>query len=536
MKYYRDLREYIAVLEANNKLYRIKRNINKDTEAMPLVRCQFRGLPEAERKAFLFEKVVDGVGNRFGVPLLVASHAPSRDVYAMAMMCEPEEIQNRWVQAQMHPIEPVLVEDGVVQQEVHVGHKLLEHGGLDEFPIPISTPGFDNAPYLTAANWVTKDPEIGIRNVGNYRGMVKSNNRLGICLLSPSQHAAVHLAKYRSLGLPAMPAAVVIGASPNIGLAAASKVPYGVDEYAVAGAIAGEPVQLVKCKTVDIEVPAAAEIVLEGKISTTYLEREGPFGEFHGHMGMESMNPYFEIACITHRKNPICTAFLSQFPPSESSKLRQLSAEATYYKFLKHDCNIPGMLDVALHEESGVASMIIVRVKKTYSAQPWQVLNATAAYAPNRGKIIIVVDEDIDPRDLNSVFWAVSWRIQPHRDIQVIPGKSMGLDYSTVQPCQTRRLGEPAPGSALLVDATRKWDYPPVSLPRKEFMEAALKIWEEEGLPKVSLRTPWYGYSLGLWTEENQEEADMALRGQHYQTGEKIARGREKLNVRGELK
>lgn len=528
MKYYRDLREYITALEANNKLYRIKREINKDTETMPLVRCQFRGLPESERKAFLFENVVDAVGKRYGVPLLVASHAPSRDVYAMGMMCKPEEIPDRWTEAQIHPIEPVVVEDSLVQQEVHVGDNLLEHGGLEEFPIPISTPGFDNAPYLTAANWVTKDPESGIRNVGNYRSMVKSKDRVGICLLSPSQHMAVHLAKYRSLGLPAMPAAVVIGATPNIGLTAASKVPYGMDEYAVAGAIAGEPVQLVKCKTVDIEVPASAEIVLEGEIPTSYLEREAPFGEFHGHMGMESMNPYFEITCITHRKNPIYNAFISQFPPSESSKLRQVSGEAIYYKFLKQDCNIPGILGVALHEESGVSSIIIVRLRKIYSAQPWQVLNATTAYAPNRGKIIIVVDEDIDPRDLDSVFWAVSWRVQPHRDIQVIPGKSMGLDYSTVQPRQTRRLGEPVPGSAMLIDATKKWDYPPVSLPRKEFMEAALKIWDEEGLPKLSLKTPWHGYSLGLWTEENQEEAELALKGQHYQTGEKTARNREK--------
>ncbi len=164
-----------------------------------------------------------------------------------------------------------------------MGDKLLEHGGMAEFPIPISTPGFDNAPYLTAANWVTKDPETGIRNIGNYRSMVKSGTRLGI-LSRGTQHLRMHWEKSRKLGKP-LQAAIVIGPTPNVGLVATAKIPFGIDEYAVAGGIAGEPVELVKCKTVDIEVPATAEIVIEGEFPIDAMEPEGAFGEFTGLYG-----------------------------------------------------------------------------------------------------------------------------------------------------------------------------------------------------------------------------------------------------------
>jgi UbiD family decarboxylase len=152
MGYYKDLREHITALEANGKLARIKRPIIIETELMPLVRWQFRGLPEEMRKAFLFEDVVDVTGKKYDIPVLVASHAASRQVYAIRMMCKPDEIDEKLVKAQLHPINPQRVEHGPVHEEVHLGRNLLEHGGLEELPIPISTPGFDNAPYITAGN------------------------------------------------------------------------------------------------------------------------------------------------------------------------------------------------------------------------------------------------------------------------------------------------------------------------------------------------------------------------------------------------
>jgi UbiD family decarboxylase len=532
-EYYEDLRAYIKALEAHDKLVRIKREINKDTELHPLVRWQFRGLPDEQRRAFLFENIVDAKGKKFTSPVIVACHAASTEVYALAMMCKPEEIPEKWNDALLHPVEPVMVKSGPVHEEVHMGDNLLEHGGLGEFPIPISTPGFDNAPYLTAGCWVTKDPETGIRNVGVHRAMVKSPSRLGVMAHSV-QHLSMHYEKYKAKGIP-MPAAVVIGPTPNIGLCGVTKVPYRVDEFAVAGRIADEPVKLVKCKTVDIEVPATAEIVIEGELPIDYLERDAPFGEFTGYMGWPRVVPYFNVSCITHRKTPVWTAFLSQFPPSESSMLRGTGRDASYYKFLKHACGIQNLVDVYFHRESGSGALIVLRLKrtpKTEDVQVWQALHAASAADPSMGKIIIAVDEDIDPKNIDSVMWALCYRMQPNRDMATVRARAV-FDHSIAPPEaeDPQKEAGTSPSSALLIDATLKWTYPPVALPKKEFMERAREIWEEEGLPKLSPRAPWYGVSLGRWPEEYEEEAELAIRGEHYKTGEKLAKRRVKAEL-----
>ena len=526
MAYYKDLRENLAALEAKDKLVRIKRRINKDTELMPLVRWQYRGLPEEDRKAFLFENVIDAKGKKYNWPVLVASHAASIQVYAIGMMCEPEQIMDKWTQAQLHPIKARLVKGGPVHEEVHISSKLLEHGGLGEIPVPISTPGFDNAPYFTCANWTSKDPETGLINIGNYRAMIKSPTRTGIHL-QPRQDMRTHWEKAKKMGKP-LQAAIVIGAMPAIGYVGTAKLPLG-DDYGVVGGIAGEPLEVVKCKTVDIEVPATAELVIEGEFPTDSLEREAPFGEFTGYMGIEMMEPYFNVTCITHRKDAIYNAFISQFTPSEGSMLRRVGDEATLFKFLRFDCGLP-VLDVGLHESSGSLPYCVIKMKKTHPAQPWQAMYGAAAQSMWR-KIIIAVDDDVDPRDADSVNWALSFRMQPHQDIRIIPGRRVALDHSLVPPGLGAEEQYPAPhgGSALLIDATRKWDYPPVSLPKKEFMERARQIWEEEGLPKLRVKAPWHGYVLGHWTKENEEEAELAVKGEHYQTGEKLAKQRSKV-------
>lgn len=528
MSYYKDLRDYIRALEAAGKLVRVKQQINKDTELNPLVRWQFRGLPEEDRKAFLFENVVDVKGNTYPIPVLVACHAASNHVYALGMMCSIEEIAQKWVEAQLHPIEPQMVQRGPVQEVVHMGDGLLEKGGLEILPVPISTPGFDNAPYLTSACWVTKDPETGIRNVGVYRGMIKSSTRLGVST-QPPKDLWTHWEKCHDRRIP-LQAAAIIGATPNIGFTAVTKIPYGVDELTVAGGIAGEPVKLVKCKTVDVEVPANAEIVIEGIIPTDLLEREAPFGEYTGYMGGELMAPFMNVTCITHRKNPIFVAFLSQFPPSESSKLRQIATEAIYYKHLKYDCSLPNIQEVAFHESSGSWQYCVIRMNKTHPSQPWKALYSAANLDNHIGKIIIVVDDDIDARDPNSVNWALSFRMQPHRDTQITYGKIPSLDHSAAPPDDPqRRYPQPNGCSSLLIDATRKWGYPPVSLPKKEFMERAREIWEKLGLPALKPQVPWHGYTLGYWTKENEQEAEQALKGEHYEIGKKLEKQRKKV-------
>ncbi|MBI2979320.1 MAG: UbiD family decarboxylase [Chloroflexi bacterium] len=526
MAYYKDLREYIKALEENNHLVRITRKINKDTELMPLVRWQYRGLSEADRKAFLFENVTDAKGKKYDMPVLVAAYAGTKKIYALGLMCDPNEIMDKWTYARANPIEPKLVARGPVQEEIHMGDKLLEHGGLDEIPVPISDPGFDNAPYLSAPFWVSKDPETGVVNVGTYRAMLKSQTRLGILCLHP-QHMRQQWQKCKEMGYSSLPAAVVLGATPNVAYCSVARLPFGVSEYGIAGGLAGAPVELVKCQTVDIEVPATAETVIEGEIPTDYLEREGPFGEHTGYTTGEYFSLYMNVKCITHRKNTIHAAFISQFPPSESSVLRGVAQDAAIYRLLRHDCNIPTVLDVHWHRESGSNQWCVIKMKKNNEAQPWQALYAASGYNPGIGKTIIVVDEDVDIYDPDSVIWAICYGVQPHRDTKVIPGKLPALDPSSAP--MDKIMTEAAPGSALLINATRKWPYPSVALPAREFMERAKKIWEEEKLPKLTPKVPWHGYELGLWSEENREEAKLAVKGEHYQTGEKLTKNRLKV-------
>ncbi len=526
MAYFKDLREYIKVLEETGNLVRMKRLINKDTELMPLVRWQYRGLAEESRKAFFFENVCDVKDKKYAIPVVTACYAGTRKIYALGMGCDPDKIMEKWSQAQANPVKPVLVSTAPVQEVVFMGDSLLERGGLGELPVPISTPGFDNGPYLTAPFWISKDPETGVANIGTYRTMIKSPTRVGIFCQQPS-HMRQHWQQCKDRGMKTLQAAIVLGATPNIAYCSVAKIPFGTSEYAVAGGIAGEPIPLVKCKTVDLEVPATAEIVIEGEIPTDYLEREGPFGEHTGYISGEFINLFMNVTCISHRKDPIYAAFFSQFPPSESSVLRGVAADAVFFKFLKYECNIPTVLDVHWHQESGSNQWCVIKMKRTNEAQPWQALLAASSYEPRVGKNIIVVDEDIDIYDPDSVIWAICYRMQADRDIRIVPGKMHITDPSVAPSVEGR--AERVPGSALLINATRKWPYPPTALPGKEFMEKAKAIWEEEGLPPLTPKVPWYGYELGRWTDKNRREAEMALRGEHYEIGEEMAREREKI-------
>ncbi len=241
-----DLRTHLENLQKHDKLTRITVPINKDTELMPLVRWQFRGLQQDQRKGFLFENVTNARGESLKGSVAVAIYAGSPEIYAIGMNCEVKDIRKRWQAAQAAPLKPVVVDYGTVQDEVHMGDNLLEHGGLEEFPIPNSTPGFDVGPYTTASNWVTKDPDIGWMNVGNYRGQVKGPTKMGM-FIGPRKHAWKHWDMMRQRGEKYVEAALVIGGPSVLTYLSGSRTPYGVEEYAVAGALIGEPLELVKC-------------------------------------------------------------------------------------------------------------------------------------------------------------------------------------------------------------------------------------------------------------------------------------------------
>ena len=524
MAYYKDLREYLQALEFAGLLVRIKREINKDTELMPLVRLQFRGLPEEQRRAFIFENTVDVRGRKYRIPVAVSALAGSSKIYSIGMMCQPEEIGEKLIRAALHPYKPKLVENGPVQEEVHRGATLMEHGGLDEFPVPISTPGFDPSPAVSAPYWVTKDPESGIRNVGIYRMLLKSSTRTGLDFCRPTRGIAIHWNKCRVKGLP-LQAAIVIGGPPSVGYVAATNFPTDTDELAVAGGIAEAPLEVVKCKTVDLEVPAHAEIVIEGEVDTREMEPEGPFGESIGVISLTEIRPYFTVKCITHRKNPIWLAFISQFQPSESSKIKSHGNSSAIYKHLKHDLGIEKVQKVFLHEMSNSALFTVVQVKNAKTEEVWRILEGIARYRAE-SKTIIAVDDDINPDDLEMVVFALSHRFQPHRDARIVTRPAHGLSDCSLAPMEVleglreEKNAKLPDRSLLLIDATMNWPYPPTSLPTKEFMERALELWQEEGLPELRLREPIWGRSEGYWSKEDMEKAERALRGEYYKTGE----------------
>jgi 4-hydroxy-3-polyprenylbenzoate decarboxylase len=528
MAYFKDVREHLAALEAAHLLTRIDREINKDTQLNPLVRLQFRGLPEIERKAFLFTHVTDVRGRRFEIPVAVCHLAASRKIYAFGMQCNVDSIAQRWAEALKSPIDPVLISDGPVQEEVHIGEDLNRPGmGLEEFPIPISTPGFDAAPFTSAGHWITKDPETGIRNIGNYRGMVKSRTRIGMNA-GGKQDITQHWRKWHKIGKP-MPAAIAMGTQPNISYTSVVKIPYGVDDYAIAGALAGEPVKLVKAKTVDIEVPANAEIVIEGFLNTEYLEPEAPFGEYTGYMDPQQLNPFMDITCITHRRNPVLVTMLSQFPPSESSKIRAVGSEASVLSDL-HRLGFQCVTNVAYNESSGSWGLCCIQLSKPKEGEAAAILEACSESSLIRGKIFILVDDDIDPWDMESVVWAMTYRMQPHRDIKIKPASIPTADWSVFPPGSGDPGGFESQGdtksSIILVDATRKWAYPPVSLPSKEVMLEAVTLWQELALPALNLRVPWYGYELGWWTDAEREAGKLAIQGRYYETGARMMQRR----------
>jgi UbiD family decarboxylase len=526
-KYYRDFREHLKAVEERGKLIRIQREINKDTELMPLVRWQFRGLDETQRKAFMFENVVDGKGKRYDMPVTVGTLAATTEIYAIGMMCNPDEIHERWTQAQMHPLNPVKVSAGPAQEIVRQGQDLLSGHGLDMIPVPISTPGFDNAPYLTSANWITKDPETDIYNIGNYRSQIKAPDRAGGFFMA--QHMGLHWRKCKAMGKP-LEAAIAIGVSPNIAYAATAKIPFDFDEYRLAGGLAGAPVEVMQAKTVDLLVPATAEIIIEGSIPTDSIEPEGPFGEYPGYMGHRSVSPYLQVSCITHRNGAIYTALMSQFPPSESSKIKHTGTEKIIYKFLRHDSGNSAVIDVALHDEvSGSGqNYCVIKMRNATKADAWRALNASAGFTGSYAKICVAVDEDIDIRDPAMVNWAICFNVRPDEDVSIAKGKSPGLDPSSHPPGMDSLQARLTSVSALLINAVRPWPYTPVSLPRKEFMERSKKIWEELELPPLQPRMPWYGYSLGAWTEEDEAEASLAVKSEYFATGKKQTGQRQK--------
>src|ERR1700675_2985666 len=351
---YADLHEHLDALRQRGLLVTVDRAIDKDAQLHPLVRWQFvGGLPERDRRAFLFTNVTDGRGRRYAIPVVVGAIAANRAIYSVGMGAPVDEIQARWNHAIANPIKPRLVDAAVCQDVVVEGDALRGEGhGLDRLPIPISTPGFDSAPTLTATNVITRDPDTGVQNMGTYRAALKAPDRLVVRMATRVGGAGgyLHYLAHQKRGERTMPCAIVLGCPPCVAFMGPQKLPVGVDELAVAGGLAGAPVNVVRARTVDLLVPAEAEIVIEGLIDTEYFEPEGPFGESHGHVALEEFNMPMRVTAITHRKNAIVASYLSQVTPSESSAIKRVAYEPMFLAHLNKTLGIKGVKRVTLHE------------------------------------------------------------------------------------------------------------------------------------------------------------------------------------------
>ncbi len=522
-----DFQEHLADLEAAGLLVRIDRAINKDTELHPLVRWQFiGGMPEDERRAFMFMNVVDSKGRRYDMPVVLGALAASPKIYAMGMGKPVDEIGEAWMRAIANPIPPVLVNAGPCQEIVITGDELrAPDGGLTRLPVPVSTPGFDAAPYLTATLCITKDPESGIRNMGTYRAALKAPDRLAVRMVAREATGAggyLHWLKYRARG-EKMPIAIVIGCAPIVVFTGPQKLAVDVDEIAVAGGAAGAPIRMTRCRTIDLEVPADSEIVIEGLIDPQVLEPEAPFGESNGYVALEAFNMPMQVTAITHKRSAVFASIISQVTPSESSVIKKVAYEPLFLAHLRHQLGIKGVRKVAMHEPlSNLRPVIFLQFDAgTQSSEVWRGLHGASTLQSNCGKIVIAVSEDVDPANLDAVMWSLAYRSNPAEDALIVPHRG-GVQGAQYGPRQI--------DSGLLIDATRKRAMPPLALPTREYMEHARALWEELELPPLNVRAPWHGYTLGEWTDAWESFARRAAAGEWQANGkETLARQQKGL-------
>jgi 4-hydroxy-3-polyprenylbenzoate decarboxylase len=530
---YPDLHEHIETLRKKGLLQEITEPIDKDSELHPLVRWQFvGGMAEKERKAFLFTNIVNGQGRKYDIPVLVGGLAANREIYSVGMGCPVEEIQDKWDHALQNPIAPIMVEHPICQEVIHEGDDLQGEGkGLDMLSIPISTPGFDSAPTLTATNVITKDVETGGQNMGTYRCQLKAPDRLVVRMATRVGGAGgyLHYQGWKKAGHKQMPCAIVLGCPPFVAFMGPQKLPIGMDEFEVAGGLAGAPIQITKAHSVDLNVPAQAEIVIEGMIDLEWLEPEAPFGESHGHVALEEFNLPMTITAITHRFKPVIPSYISQVAPSESSVIKRVAYEPLFLNYLRKTLGVKGIKKVSLHEPlTGLLRVTIITVEKNISkSEVWRALYGAAFFKGDCGKICIAVDEDIDPDNADALLWAMAYRMNPVVDVQTLDHRGQGHG--------PKRENDGEEDSTLLMDATMKSPMPPLALPTEEYMLRAKHIWEKMGLPKLHPQAPWYGYSLGDWSEYWDAAAKRAAEG-HYLENGKISKAQQRNDVTAETK
>lgn len=445
----RDLRWFLDLLEREGELVRIRREVEPGDEVASIVwETNARRGP-----ALLFEKVrgsayplvanVHGNYSRLSLALGLPKGSTVRDLrdhYAAALRNKAN-----W------PV-PVMVKSGLCKEVILRGDDI----DLLKFPIFRWHPG-DGGPYITLNATITKDRDFG-RNVGMYRVQVFDKRTTGIMALL-MQDIGIHLSLAQKRGQPGLPVAVVCGADPTIMLAATTKMRHvGDDEFAFAGELQGQPVELVRCETIDVDVPAGSELVIEGELRYDEPTVEGPFGEWMEYYEEQMVTPTFHVSCITHRRDAIYQTCSVGHQYGENEIIRTIPLQSNFFNELKErvigfrDCYIP-------LEGRGYKS--IIQVHKRYPGWGKQAIYAAfgTGYGTASMNQVTVVDEDIDIYDPLRVDFAEGTRVDPERDVVILPG--MGV-YPLNPSARSRHEGEEtgrtefAWCSKMGIDATKK--------------------------------------------------------------------------------
>jgi len=446
-----DLSDFVRALERQGELKRIPFEVDPYLEITEFAdRSVKTGGP-----ALLFEKTK---GSKF--PVLINAFASMRrmeialdvdDINEVAErisgfleMQKPEGLLDKLRMlpklAEINAMFPKIVSSGACKE-------VVRHDGfsLSEFPILHCWPG-DGGRFITLPLVFSNNPETGKRNCGMYRMQIFDEKTTGMHWQKHKQ-GAEHYRRLIAEGKNTrMPVAVAIGSDPATMYSAILPLPPAVDEMLFAGFLRGKAVEMVKCETCDVEVPANSEIVLEGYLNLGELRREGPFGDHTGFYSLDDDYPVFHVECITHRKNPIYTATIVGPPPMEDFYMGK-AIERIFLPLMR--MQLPEVRDICFPPEGVFHNLILVSIRKSYPGQARKVMHALWGLGQAMfSKCIVVVDEDVDVQNVSEVVWKALNNIDPERDIQFVMGPVDSLDHSS-------RL--PNYGSKMGIDATTKW-------------------------------------------------------------------------------
>lgn len=397
-----DLREFLAFLDEQGQVDHIKEEIDPAWEVNYITRSVSQKLGPC----LMFENIKD-----MDYPMVAGLLAEDKRFLWSLGLDNWNQYNNEWALRTKKMLPPVKVETGPIKEEVIEGNDIDLNKICNVIWHIKDKAAFPGTLLIS----ITKDPETNVQNMGIYRMGIQDKNRM--CWgAPPSTHGGIHFQQWERLGKP-MPMALVCGGDPTIEIAGGIGTAPGIDELDIVGALRGEPVPVVKCETIDMYVPATAEMVIEGHIypGDRELEVTEWFGEYTGYYGEASNLPVFVAEHITHRKDPIFVGTREQWYPSESHYVVGRTHQAEAFKLLRN--LVPGVLDMRCNP----AYEAVVKIDKMFKGHPQKVMNTLWGISRGPYKHIIVVDKDVDIWDYEAVHWAMSTRVKADRDVLIVP-------------------------------------------------------------------------------------------------------------------